>query len=210
MGQPVGLSEADTRAKLIDPAIHARGWTEDLIRREETAGAIEIIDGRPFKQTKGRIDYTLRIKATAEAQPVAVALIEAKPEDKPPGHGLEQAKLYAASKRLNVQFVFASNGHQFVEFDRFTGLTLAPRKLTEFPTPLDLRARYEQGIGFSLDDAAAAPLLQRYPSGEGTRRYYQDAAIRAVLEKIAHASARARPSGRYSRWPPAPARPSSP
>ena len=30
VGHPVGLSEADTRAKLIDPAIHARGWTEDL------------------------------------------------------------------------------------------------------------------------------------------------------------------------------------
>jgi len=185
LGAALGLSEADTRAKLIDPAIHARGWTEDLIRREETAGAIEIIDGRPFKQTKGRTDYTLRIKATPDAQPVAVALIEAKPESKPPGHGLEQAKLYADSKRLNVQFVFASNGHQFVEFDRFTGLTHAPRKLAEFPTPADLRARYEEGIGFSLDDPAAAPLLQRYPAGEGTRRYYQDAAIRAVLEKIA-------------------------
>jgi hypothetical protein len=24
---------SDTRAKLIDPAIHACGWTEDLIRR---------------------------------------------------------------------------------------------------------------------------------------------------------------------------------
>jgi type I site-specific restriction endonuclease len=35
------LNESDTRAKLIDPAIHSRGWTEDLIRREETAGAIE-------------------------------------------------------------------------------------------------------------------------------------------------------------------------
>ncbi len=30
------LSEADTRAKRIDPAIHKRGWGEDLIRREET------------------------------------------------------------------------------------------------------------------------------------------------------------------------------
>ncbi len=30
------LSEADTRAKLTDPAIHKRGWSEDLIRREET------------------------------------------------------------------------------------------------------------------------------------------------------------------------------
>lgn len=35
----MSLSEADTRAKLIDPALHNRGWTEDLIRREETAGA---------------------------------------------------------------------------------------------------------------------------------------------------------------------------
>jgi len=37
------LSEEDTRAKLIDPALRARGWTEDMIRREETAGAIEIV-----------------------------------------------------------------------------------------------------------------------------------------------------------------------
>ena len=36
------LNEADTRAKLIDPALHSSGWTEDSIRREVTAGAIEI------------------------------------------------------------------------------------------------------------------------------------------------------------------------
>jgi type I restriction enzyme R subunit len=40
------LNEADTRAKLIDPAIHKCGWTEDLIRREETAGTVEIINGK--------------------------------------------------------------------------------------------------------------------------------------------------------------------
>ncbi|MBI3950039.1 MAG: hypothetical protein HY314_06255 [Acidobacteria bacterium] len=44
------MNESDTRAKLIDPALHARGWTEDLIRREETAGAIEIINGKPRKR----------------------------------------------------------------------------------------------------------------------------------------------------------------
>lgn len=66
----MGLSEADTRARLIDPAIHARGRTEDLIRREETAGAIEIIDGRPFKQAEGRTDYPLRSKPHPDSQPV--------------------------------------------------------------------------------------------------------------------------------------------
>ena len=36
------LSEADTRAKLIDPAIRASGWPEELIAREETAGAVAL------------------------------------------------------------------------------------------------------------------------------------------------------------------------
>lgn len=178
------LNEADTRAKLIDPALHARGWTEDLIRREETAGAIEIVDGKPRKQARGRVDYTLRVKVTPDTQPIAVALIEAKAEHLPPTHGLEQAKAYAACKRLNIQFAFSSNGRLFVEYDRHTGQTSKPRPLNELPTPADLRTRYEQRVGFTLDDALARPLLARYTGGEATRRYYQDAAIRAVLEKI--------------------------
>ena len=186
-------SESDTRAKLIDPAIHARGWTEDLIRREETSGAIEIIAGRPRKRAKGRIDYTLRIKANPAAQPIAVALIEAKAEHLPPNHGLEQAKLYATCRRLNVPFVFASNGLLYVEFDRYTGLTTSPRPLTEFPTPGDLRVRYEQRLDISLTAPAAQPLLAHYRGGEATRRYYQDAAIRAVLEKLAHCDKTGRP-----------------
>ncbi len=80
------LSEADTRSKLIDPAIHARGWTEDLIRREETAGAIEVVGGKARQQAKGHVDYTLRLKLNPETQPVAVALIEAKAEQLPPTH----------------------------------------------------------------------------------------------------------------------------
>ena len=181
----MGLNESDTRAKLIDPAIHARGWTEDFIKREETAGAIDIVEGKPRKRARGRIDYTLRIKVNPDTQPVAVAILEAKAENLPPGHGLEQAKAYTSCRRLNVPFVFSSNGHQFVEFDRFTGLTAAPRLIDQFPTPAELRKRYEEGMGFSLSDPAAKPLLVRYSGGEATRRYYQDAAIRAVLEKIA-------------------------
>src|SRR3989475_9914954 len=185
------FGEADTRAKLIDPALHARGWTEDLIRREETAGAVEIVGNRPRRRARGRVDYTLRVKVNAASQAVAVALLEAKAEHLPPAHGLEQAKAYAACRRLNVAFAFASNGHQFVEFDRKTGITTAPRPLSEFPTPVALRARYEQAMGFSLESPAARPLLARYPGGEATRRYYQDAAIRAVLEKLARGEKRA-------------------
>src|SRR4030042_6713973 len=149
------LSESDTRAKLIDPALHACGWTEDLIRREETAGAIVSEDGKPRKKAKGRVDYTLRVKVNPKTQPLAVALIEAKAESLPPNHGLEQAKLYANCKRLNVPFVFSSNGYLFVEFDRSTGLTSSPIPMHEFPAPSALRARYEQHVGFNLGSPQA-------------------------------------------------------
>jgi len=179
------FNEADTRAKLIDPSLHRRGWTEDLIRREETAGTVDIINGKPRRRSRGKIDYVLRVKVNVDTQPVALALIEAKKESLPAGHGLDQAKGYAECRRLNVRFVFSSNGHQFVAFDCFTGMTSTPRSIAEFPTPAELRARYEQGMGFTLESPAARPLLQPYPGGEGARRYYQDAAIRAVMEKIA-------------------------
>jgi type I restriction enzyme R subunit len=177
----VTLSEADTRAKLIDPAIYARGWSEDMICRETTLGAVEIVAGKARRRARGRTDYTLRVRVTNEAQPVAVALIEAKKESLPPNHGLDQGKGYLAASRHNVLFVFSSNGHLFVEFDRTTGLTTSPRPLSEFPSPAELRARYERIMGFSLEAPVAKPLLARYPGGEGQRRYFQDAAIRAVL-----------------------------
>jgi type I restriction enzyme R subunit len=187
----MSLSESDTRAKLIDPALHAREWTEDLIKREESAGSVQIVDGRPVKEKKGWIDYTLRVRVNPSTQPVAVALIEAKAEHLPPNHGFEQAKVYASCKRLNVPFVIATNGHLFVEFDHFSGLTRGPLPMAELPTPTDLRNRYEQGMGFHLTDEAAQPLITPYKGGEATRRYYQDAAIRAVMERIAIGEKRA-------------------
>ncbi len=188
------LSEADTHAKLVNPAIYSRGWTEDHIKREETTGAVDLIAGKARRRAKGRTDLTLRIVVTAEMQPVAVAVIEVKKDTLPPGHGLDQAKGYAKAARLNVPFVFATNGHQFVEFDRKSGLTSQPRPMAEFPTPADLRSRYEAAMGFSLASPAAAPLLRPYKGGEGGRRYYQDAAIRAVFEKVAKDEAAKRPA----------------
>lgn len=188
----MALSEADTRAKLIDPAIHSRGWTEDLICRETTLGAVEIIAGKARRRSGGRTDYTLRVRVTAESQPVALALLEAKKDTLPPGRGLDQAKGYLRASQHNVQFVFSSNGYLFVEFDRSTGMTTSPRPLSEFPSPNDLRARYETIMGFSLEAPVAKPLLTRYAGGEGQRRYFQDAAIRAVLEKVAQSAAQGR------------------
>jgi type I site-specific restriction endonuclease len=56
------LNEADTRAKLIDPAIRLRGWTEDQIRREETAGKIEIVAGKGRRRARGRSSFPLDLR----------------------------------------------------------------------------------------------------------------------------------------------------
>ena len=64
-------NEADTRAKLIDPALHQRGWSEDKIKREETPGAVDVVDGKPLKRSQGRIDYTLRARVNSDTQQVA-------------------------------------------------------------------------------------------------------------------------------------------
>ena len=183
------LSEADTRAKFIDSALHRRGWTEDLIRREETERSVEVIDGKPRRKQRGRTDYLLRIRVNKNSQAISVALIEAKRSDEPADKGLEQAKKYA--RLNNVPFVYSSNGHLFIEYDNFTGKTSKPQPLDTIPTPEELRSRYEKGMGFSLDSENAKPLLVPYTRGEASRRYYQDAAIRAVLEKIAQGKDRA-------------------
>lgn len=122
----IPLSEADTRARLIDRIMYRRGWTEECIKREETLGGIDIINDKGHRRSSGRADYVLRIKVNPQTQPVALAVIEAKKNSDPPAHGLSQTKGYAACKRMNVPFVFSSNGYQFVMFDRSCGLTAPP------------------------------------------------------------------------------------
>lgn len=177
------LNEAETIARLINPALHKKGWTEELIKREVSAGAIKIINGVPRQQKKGRADLVLRLMPAVNKQLVAASVLEAKAEKFSPSLGLEQAKEYA--KRLHVPFVYSTNGHRFVEFDRIEGTTSNPKPLSEFPDLQTIRTRYEKWVGFKLDDPVAQPLLTQYVTGDSAVRYYQDAAIRAVLEKIA-------------------------
>ncbi len=69
------LSESDTRAKLIDPALHRCGWTEDLIRREETKKGIYVVDGKPQRRKKGRIDYLLLMILNLQTKSSMLAIL---------------------------------------------------------------------------------------------------------------------------------------
>lgn len=186
-------NEEQTRTDLIDPVLAGKGWTGDLYAVEETAGGIYRLDGKVDRKQR-RTDYTLRVRSATNnksEQPVLVAIVEAKKEGYSPDYGLEQAKIY--QRRFGAKFVYSTNGREFVEYDLTTGMTGLRRPLSQFPTPDELRQRYEQFVGFKLDDPAAQPLLVRYSGGEGRRRYYQDAAVRAVLEKVARCEAQGQP-----------------
>ena len=170
------LNEADTRAKLIDKALGKRGWPEDWIHREETAGQVHIVGGGGRRGRK-RIDYVLRINILGRLVPAA--LIEAKPEDQMPDAGLEQAKGYG---RLHgVPLVYSSNGHQFVEHALPTGETSKPRPMRNFPGWEQVRDRYLELRDVDFGAPTAKPLLR--PDRDGDRSY-QRAAVRTVLERL--------------------------
>jgi len=54
----IPFREAETHARLIDLSIHARSWMEDLIRREESARAVEITKGKPRKKNRKSASIT--------------------------------------------------------------------------------------------------------------------------------------------------------
>ena len=180
------LSEADTRAKLITPALHTRGWPEEMILREQQTPGGVMLWGHEARRTRGRTDYLLHAPAGPHGQPLPIALIEAKPQGSPPFAGMEQAKVYARAH--HVPFAFSCNGVLFAEYCLDDGETRGPLPLSRFPAPDELLDRYAALRGLDLDAPEAGPLL--HPPREG-ERHYQVAAARAVLERVARGEKRA-------------------
>ena len=79
-----------------------------------------------------RCDYLLRYR-----RDFMIAVVEAKPEYKKPGDGLQQAKDYA--QILGLNFAYSTNGHGIVEHDFLTG---KDNDLQTFPPPEELPLRH--------------------------------------------------------------------
>ena len=186
----VALSEADTRAKLIDPAIYARGWSEDMICRETTLGAVEIVAGKARRRSGGRTDYTLRVRVSTETQPVAVALIEAKKDTLPPGHGLDQAKGYLRGlqpqrpvrlllQRLPVRGVRPLDRHDDRPRGRYPSFHAGrtPRSLRAHHGLLARSARRQAAARCATRAArVSAGIFRTRPSAPSSRRWRSSAA----------------------------------
>jgi type I restriction enzyme R subunit len=179
----VADSEADTCRKLVVPRLQHAGWDSEphSIAEQRT-----ITDGRIVPVGKGfvrrppkRADYLLRY-----TRDFALGVVEAKPSYKTAAAGLQQAKDYA--EMLGLKFAYATNGHEIVEFDYFTGLE---KTLTAYPTPAELWQRYRAARGIA--DQAADRLLTpcNYAVGKG-ERYYHQIAINRTVEAILHGDSR--------------------
>ncbi len=184
----MGMNEAETKYHLIDPVLRGKGYTStDRITLETvlTPPPVEPT-GAKGKRRKGpgRTDYLLCVQIGTMPKAMPIAVLEAKKEDEDPLKGMQQAKGYADTLRFDVTYVFSTNGHRYGEFDRFTKLINGPIRFPDFPSHSELTARYAKDTGIDLTTPAAAPLLQADSPAWSLSRYYQDAAIRAAIEKI--------------------------
>ncbi|OGY54558.1 MAG: hypothetical protein A2912_00965 [Candidatus Buchananbacteria bacterium RIFCSPLOWO2_01_FULL_40_23b] len=176
------LNEADTRAKIIDPKLHATGWQEDFITREYyfTEGKIYLVGDEAKRKESKKADYLLLWN---EALPLAV--VEAKEEEKSASSGMQQAKEYA--ERLDILFAYSTNGHEIEEFDFSTN---KQRTVTSFPSREGLYERFIKARG--LESVDLTPFTGSYnkQTFNENPRYYQQVAIRRALEAIGKGQSR--------------------
>lgn len=166
------MNEAETRAELIDPALHAAGWgvvAESRTRREVIAPGRIMGGGR--RANPKSADYVLVYRNTK------LGVIEAKAATKSYTEGVGQAKDYAAC--LQARFAFATNGREIYRIDMTTG---AEGLVERFPTPDELWAATYAEPNRWRDRFAAVPLQT---DGRFEPRYYQFNAIQRTLDAIA-------------------------
>lgn len=167
------MNEAETRAELIDPVLRAAGWgvmEASRVRCEViTLGRLQ---GAGVRAAQDIADYVLTYRNHK------LAVIEAKRRDLPDTEGLAQAKKYA--EKLQARFAYSTNGIGIYQVDMTTG---AERHVTAYPTPDELWNRVFAEQNTWRDRFAAIPYEDK--GGQWPPRYYQDIAIRRVLEAIA-------------------------
>ncbi len=112
-----------------------------------------------------------------------LAVIEAKRRDLPDTEGLAQAKKYV--EKLQTRFAYSTNGVGIYQADMTTG---AERHVAAYPTPDELWRQAFAERNAWRDRFAAVPFEDG--GSQWQARYYQDTAVRRVLEAIAEGRSR--------------------
>src|SRR3990167_6247383 len=180
------MSEEDIKLNFITPAlIDNKKWDKKQIRMNVyfTDGNI-IVAGKTVKRGQRNFaDYILEHKPN-----IPLAVIEAKDNNHSIGEGIQQGIGYA--EKLDLPFVFSSNGDGFIFHDRETGKE-TELALNQFPSPKELWEKYKKynGITEKIEDTITSDYF--YEPGFKQPRYYQRIAINRTVESIAKGQKRA-------------------
>ena len=172
------MNEADTCRRLVVPKLQSVGWDNEphsiAEQRTVTDGRIVPVGKGFMRKPPRRVDFLLRY-----TRDFPLAVVEAKSAYKTVADGMQQAKEYA--EMLGLKFAYATNGHEIIEFDYFTGREMS---IATYPTPDELWRRYRAGSKIK-DDKTAERLLTPYNHDVGKgERYYQQIAINRTVEAV--------------------------
>ena len=166
------MNESDTRLHKIDPKLKQAGWGTvegSRITTEYTFTRGKISQSQ--KAQPKRADYVLIYKG------VKLAIVEAKSDELSYAEGVPQAKEYA--DMLGIRFTYATNGNDIYEMDRES---CDEHFVNAFPSPDELWTRIYGQPDLWRDKLNEEPF---YSDGVKQPRYYQETAVRKVLEGIA-------------------------
>lgn len=168
------MTEDETRAELIDPALKAAGWgvvEDSRVFRNHliTDGKIQSGGGRARLL---RADYVLAYKGAK------LAVVEAKSSDLEVGEGVAQARQYA--EKLHTDFTFSSNGKDIYSIDLKSG---KESLVSAFPSPLELwnNTFVEQNRWRDTFNSIPFETL----GGTKNVRFYQEIAVNRTMAAIA-------------------------
>jgi type I restriction enzyme R subunit len=184
------LKETEIRTRYITPAIVRAGWDpeKNQMREEYTIapGKIVVRGKLHAREAAKSADYVLFLKPG-----LPLAVVEAKGNNHSLGAGMQQAHGYA--DRLDVPFVFSSNGDGFLFHDRTVISGDIERELTldEFPSPDELHRKWLAWKGIEPDTAETQVIEQDYYFKGKELRYYQLQAVNRTVEAIARGQNRA-------------------
>lgn len=163
-------SEADTRAKFIDPKLKDDGREEiNIIREYYFTDGRKLIGWKRSKQCFA--DYILKYNRKN------IAIVEAKREDKEVTEWLEQVKNYA--RKLDIRFVYSTNGKWIYEFDMQNGKW---QIIDKYPSPTELYRRTFEFQNTIKDILLKEPFHIVWPMSP---RYYQELAVNKTMEALA-------------------------
>ena len=180
------MTEEEVKLNYITPAIEEAGWTKKQIRMEYSinAGKIVVRGNIAKRLPKLKADYVLFYQDN-----MPLAIVEAKDNNHLIGDGMFQAQEYA--KKLDVRFVFTSNGDGFLFYDMKTAEQKQIR-LDEFPSPQELfDKQYKEQIESSKNFEKIINTPYYFSEESFPPRNYQRIAINRTVEAIAKGQDRA-------------------